>query len=45
MIQAEIGIIGGSALYRMPNLNTNENILDTPFSKPADNIVTGKIGG
>lgn len=44
MTQAEIGIIGGSGLYRMANLkNAVENTLDTPFGKPSDNIITGEI--
>lgn len=46
MNQTEIGIIGGSGLYRMANLqDTNDHSIDTPFGKPSDNIVTGEIGG
>ncbi|WP_430232111.1 S-methyl-5'-thioadenosine phosphorylase [Nitrosomonas communis] len=46
MIKAEIGIIGGSGLYRMANLhNAVENTIGTPFGKPSDNIVTGEIDG
>ena len=46
MVQTEIGIIGGSGLYRMANLqNADESTLDTPFGKPSDNIITGEING
>jgi len=46
MNQAEMGIIGGSGLYRMANLqNTDESTLNTPFGKPSDNIITGEING
>lgn len=46
MTHTEIGIIGGSGLYHLANLqNTSENTLDTPFGKPSDKIVTGEING
>lgn len=46
MTQAKIGIIGGSGLYRMTSLqNPSENIINTPFGKPSDNIVTGQLDG
>lgn len=48
MTQAKsvIGIIGGSGLYRMDDLqNIRENTIDTPFGKPSDTILTGQIDG
>lgn len=46
MSKAEIGIIGGSGLYRMANLhNAVENTLDTPFGKPSDRLLTGQLDG
>ncbi|KAF3996542.1 S-methyl-5'-thioadenosine phosphorylase [Glaciimonas immobilis] len=44
MQQALIGVIGGSGLYHMEALqNATEHILDTPFGKPSDVIVTGIV--
>jgi len=46
MEQAEIGIIGGSGLYRMPGLrNVKEHALDTPYGAPSDVMVRGEIDG
>ena len=46
MIQAEIGLIGGSGLYNMDALeDIQEHIVDTPFGKPSDVLVSGKIEG
>ena len=43
---ALIGIIGGSGLYELNNFVFDEKIkVDTPFGKPSDEIVTGKISG
>jgi len=44
---AKIGIIGGSGLYEMKGLENIEevDILDTPFGRPSDHFVTGKLGG
>ncbi len=40
------GIIGGSGLYKMEGLSdTREIMLDTPFGKPSDAIVTGLLDG
>lgn len=41
-----IGIIGGSGLYAMPGFVAAEEIvIDTPFGKPSDNIIAGKLAG
>ena len=40
-----LGIIGGSGLYRMDGLAGAEEVaLDTPFGKPSDPYVIGRIG-
>jgi 5'-methylthioadenosine phosphorylase len=46
LAQAEIGIIGGSGLYAMPGVTgTREVTLRTPFGKPSDAYVLGKLAG
>ncbi len=41
----DFGIIGGSGLYRMSELQDMEEItLDTPFGAPSDALVTGRLG-
>jgi 5'-methylthioadenosine phosphorylase len=41
-----IGVLGGSGLYRMDALTeAREHIIDTPFGRPSDVIITGKVGG
>ncbi|GFE69915.1 S-methyl-5'-thioadenosine phosphorylase [Chroococcus sp. FPU101] len=46
MVQAKIGIIGGSGLYKMEALkDVQEIILDTPFGSPSDAIITGTLDG
>jgi 5'-methylthioadenosine phosphorylase len=46
MAQAKIGIIGGSGLYQMEGLADVEEIsIDTPFGRPSDNILTGRLEG
>jgi len=41
-----IGIIGGSGLYQMPELqNIREIEVDTPFGKPSDAFVLGDLEG
>lgn len=43
---AEIGIIGGSGFYRMKELEDSRYIeLDTPYGKPSERILIGKISG
>ena len=46
MAKAEIGIIGGSGLYQMPELKDIEEVsVDTPFGKPSDAFITGTLEG
>jgi len=42
----ELAVIGGSGLYGMAELTGVEEIsLNTPFGKPSDNIIVGKLHG
>ena len=45
MVAVKIGIIGGSGLDD-PDLlqNRQEKFVDTPFGKPSDALIVGKIG-
>ena len=44
MEQVNIGIIGGSGLYQMPELqNVGEVEVDTPFGKPSDKFIVGEL--
>lgn len=44
MIQAEIGVIGGSGLYQMAALeDVQEHAVDTPYGAPSDVLVSGRI--
>ena len=46
MTQAKIGIIGGSGLYKMEALKEVQELeIDTPFGKPSDAIILGKLDG
>lgn len=46
MEQVNIGIIGGSGLYQMPELeNVREIPVDTPFGKPSDAFIVGELDG
>ena len=46
MENINIGIIGGSGLYQMPELeNVREVELDTPFGKPSDAFIVGELDG
>src|SRR3954469_8134096 len=46
MEQVNIGIIGGSGLYQMPELeNVRELPVDTPFGKPSDAFIIGELDG
>lgn len=46
MVQAKIGIIGGSGLYEMEGLKIiEEKVVDTPFGSPSDELVLGELGG
>jgi 5'-methylthioadenosine phosphorylase len=44
--KVNIGIIGGSGLYQMPELqNVREVPVDTPFGKPSDAFIVGELDG
>ncbi|OAB59535.1 S-methyl-5'-thioadenosine phosphorylase [Phormidium willei BDU 130791] len=46
MTDLAIGIIGGSGLYQMDDLeNRQEHQLDTPFGAPSDALITGTLQG
>jgi 5'-methylthioadenosine phosphorylase len=46
MVQAEIGIIGGSGLYHMEALQNIEEVqIDTPFGSPSDALVLATLSG
>ncbi|MDP3699684.1 MAG: S-methyl-5'-thioadenosine phosphorylase [Hylemonella sp.] len=46
MTQALVGVIGGSGLYQMDALQDAQELsLDTPFGKPSDVLVTGRVHG
>jgi len=46
MPQAKIGVIGGTGLYDIDGLTDIEEVdIDTPFGKPSDTIVVGKLEG
>ncbi len=46
MPQAGIGVIGGSGLYHIPGItDVEEADIDTPFGKPSDSIIVGRLEG
>jgi 5'-methylthioadenosine phosphorylase len=46
MQQVKIGIIGGSGLYDMAELEERREVaVETPFGAPSDNLVIGRLGG
>jgi len=46
MTAAKIGIIGGSGLYQMPELDDIDEIeVETPFGKPSDKFILGTLEG
>jgi len=45
MPQAKIGVIGGTGLYHEELSNIEEVHIDTPFGKPSDSIIIGRLGG
>ncbi|MCC7308458.1 MAG: S-methyl-5'-thioadenosine phosphorylase [Acidobacteria bacterium] len=46
MEQVNIGIIGGSGLYQMPELqNVREHGIETPFGEPSDAFIIGELEG
>jgi 5'-methylthioadenosine phosphorylase len=43
---AKIGVIGGSGLYDIEGMTDVKEVeINTPFGKPSDKIVVGKLGG
>jgi 5'-methylthioadenosine phosphorylase len=43
--KARVGVIGGSGLYDMEGLTAKKELdIDTPFGKPSDTIITGRLG-
>ena len=46
MLEARIGIIGGSGLYKMEGMaRVEEAKVSTPFGEPSDNIILGNLEG
>ncbi len=46
MPQAKIGVIGGTGLYDIEGMADIEEVnMDTPFGKPSDTIVVGRLEG
>ncbi|MFL6468208.1 MAG: S-methyl-5'-thioadenosine phosphorylase, partial [Pyrinomonadaceae bacterium] len=46
MEKVNIGIIGGSGLYQMPELeNVREQVVETPFGSPSDAFIVGELDG
>ena len=46
MTKPLIGVMGGSGLYQMDALtDAQEHIIDTPYGRPSDVIVTGRVAG
>lgn len=46
MSSIEIGIMGGSGLYKMSALTDIEEVkVTTPYGDPSDNLITGKLDG
>lgn len=46
MPQARIGVIGGTGLYQIEGLTDIQEVdIDTPFGKPSDSIITGRLEG
>ena len=44
-ILMKLGVIGGSGLYDMPELEAEGPVrVDTPFGPPSDEIVRGRLG-
>src|SRR3990172_5000374 len=46
MSEVEIGVIGGSGLYKMEGLERVEEVrIDTPFGPPSDPFIVGELKG
>ncbi len=45
MPEARVAVIGGTGLYEIEGLHDLQEVsLDTPFGKPSDSIIVGKLG-
>jgi 5'-methylthioadenosine phosphorylase len=45
-METKIGVIGGSGVYQIDGLEAAEWVeVDSPFGKPSDAILTGRLGG
>lgn len=46
MSERTLGVIGGSGIYDLPGLqDRKEVVVDTPFGRPSDALVTGTLAG
>ncbi len=46
MAEPTLGVFGGSGLYELPGLEAIERVeIDTPFGRPSDEFVIGRLGG
>lgn len=46
MAQQKLGVIGGSGIYNLPNLEiTGKMDVETPFGRPSDHLTIGRIAG
>ena len=46
MVEAKIGVIGGSGLYQIDGVSDlREMKMETPFGEPSDSIITGTLQG
>ena len=46
MVQAKIGVIGGTGLYQIEGMTDIKELpVDTPFGDTSDNITVGKLNG
>ncbi len=46
MSRTLIGVLGGSGLYQMDALtDVEEHVIDTPYGRPSDVVVTGQVAG
>ncbi|KMP10854.1 S-methyl-5'-thioadenosine phosphorylase [Candidatus Nitromaritima sp. SCGC AAA799-C22] len=46
MAEKLLGVIGGSGLYSMKELNIIEKVsVETPFGKPSDDLIVGELSG
>ena len=46
MLEARLGVIGGSGLYKMPGVTEAKKVkVSTPFGEPSDAIIVGNLEG